>query len=202
MEVMVDFKYRFIEEYNFCDVYKFIIDTGASESSFPGYQNKRGVLTRSVPDGTEREMPDALLLPRSCEIANSAVSDAVIVAGLFTLKVDNGTTEPWEVKLEGMLAHKSGENADIADIRQTKLLLGLDFLLQTTGCWTSLGNGTSVLNLERLPENNSKESVGGVVKGFLSSLKQAGQDTLEEIVETGNNSAGWFNRAIAERFKR
>jgi hypothetical protein len=65
-----------------------------------------------------------------------------------------------KLKLEGMLAHQVDENVDIANIRQIKLLLGLHFLLQSTGCWTNLGNGTSVLNLERLPENNSTKTWG------------------------------------------
>ena len=70
VKVMVDYKSPFSEAHNFSDVYKFIIDTG-----------------------TEREMSGALLLPRPCEGANSAVSGAVLVAAdLFTRKVDNGTT--------------------------------------------------------------------------------------------------------------
>lgn len=161
----------------------YIVDTGCSDSTFPGYfdpeANKLYMKLGNIEGFREVDVPH---WPNTNVVfgGNSSVQS---VLRDFTLKFD-GKDGDFKIPLKRLDApyHVVSEN-----------LLGMDALSQMTGCWTSVSGGGTVLNLELLPQK-AQSNDEGVLVTFAASATTA----MSGAAENASNFASALKDKIGK----
>ena len=164
--------------------HEYIIDTGATHSSFPGYyreEKKMHKVWEKQSQSVEESDVSLISFSSTSFLAGAQTAASRKIPRDFTLRTD-GTFGPLEVKLTSMnaLAYKH----DNVQPEEGHFLLSLDFLLQTCGCWTTLGPEGSVLNLEKLHSIPAPPSIVENVRSRTSGILDSFRTTISSMSST------------------
>eukprot|EP01031_Cornospumella_fuschlensis_P030424 gene30424-36760_t len=162
---------------------RYVVDTGATHTTFPGYTAEGGGLWMYTANGGVVNV--ALLSHRITRGTVEGVGGtfpAKLLIIPFTLTSEDGSLA---LRLGIMLADVYTDSAP-PEAPQT-LVVGLDFLLQTTGCWCEAAGGGNVLNLEARAAIDEQKG---------ESATNTMMNTISTVANTMTNAASAFSSAF------